>query len=508
MQIGCADAKSAVSSINASIDSRHDASMQGERVERFLDSISYDWEAWVEGVLAEMDAGAEALTPLGRRESPRPISDVDGPTPPTQPLICEEHHSSDPSPAEAQELNDAVLAGPPAPTEPSSRMRAVLASLESAKQAVADEEASSSSAAAEIASLQADLQSLRQLITSNEMAAASREKKAAKAHSPALSASSLKAAVATTLKELQPSESVVTAATEGARELPAVPSASPYYVRPEWAEEIGDYIQAGKHVLLGGSSGAGKTFPLKQICAARGLPCKLISANKNLTAEDLVAQPSIKGGTSCYTDGPLTHAMRHGYLLIFDEGDDIEDGEGLVLNDAMESRMLTIPQTGEVVIAQPGFVVGFTSNAVGDELGLYNREGFDESLLQRCRKVIAKPLTRAQEKKILLAMASPSGETITADEADVLTKWAHATRPLHFGINGHDAALSQCPSTRILAGAVEDWLGFNRETGATHRGLKSRHSDIRQALWYVYAATCTSEEIAALKACDLWIWQK
>ena len=58
MQIGCADAKSAVSSINASIDSRHDASMQGERVERFLDSISYDWEAWVEGVLAEMDAGA------------------------------------------------------------------------------------------------------------------------------------------------------------------------------------------------------------------------------------------------------------------------------------------------------------------------------------------------------------------------------------------------------------------------------------------------------------------
>tara|TARA_R110002094_G_scaffold28_1_gene88 strand:- start:136 stop:735 length:600 start_codon:yes stop_codon:yes gene_type:complete len=199
--------------------------------------------------------------------------------------------------------------------------------------------------------------------------------------------------------------------------------------------------------------------------------------------------------------------MRHGYFLLIDEGDDIQRGEGLVLNDAMESRMLTIPQTGEVVIAQPGFVVGFTSNAVGDELGLYNREGFDESLLQRCRKVIAKPLTRAQEKKILLAMASPSGETITADEADVLTKWAHATRPLHFGINGHDAALSQCPSTRILAGAVEDWLGFNRETGATHRGLKSRHSDIRQALWYVYAATCNSEEIAALKACDLWIWK-
>ena len=319
-----------------------------------------------------------------------------------------------------------------------------------------------------------------------------------------INAATLRGAVADLLKELSPEQ--VAAATIGSRELPDLAKVDAFYIKPKFHEDISDFISADKHGVIGGSSGAGKTYPLKQICAELGRPYKLISANENLDAETLVSLPHIKGGTSAYHDGALTHAMRHGYVLIVDEGDDIRRGEALIFNDALESRQITIPQTGEVVKAASGFCVWFTSNSIGDELGTYNREGFDESLRQRLLCVLAKPLSLKEEIKALLKVVSPSGDRLTEVEAETLVKWAHAARPLHFGINGNDAVLKGLPSTRTLVASAEIWLGFNRQTGGTMRPLKGRKEDVRHALWYPYAGSLTSEEVSALKSLDLWIW--
>lgn len=402
----------------------------------------------------------------------------------------------------------------PAPADPAgqpqgstSAMKAVLQSLTaSVEEAEQQEQAASAAVASQLEAMRRDVEALAKRMGSELATVEAAAKKAAAEAEGNVTAGALRGAVAETLKAMAPDEETVKAASKGARELPAVPPVDSLYERPDWHTDLALFIGADKHIVIGGSSGAGKTYPAKQICAELGRPCKVISANENLTADTLVSEPGIKGGTSFYTDGPLLHAMRHGYVLIIDEGDEIRRGEALVFNDALESRQLTNPYTGEVVTAQAGFVCVFTSNSLGDTLGIYNREGFDESLRQRLIQVIAHPLTLKQEVAILRRIEAPNGDKLTKEQATDLAKWAHAARPLHFGINGNEPVLESCPSTRVLVEAAEIWLGFNRQTGAKFRPFRDKLSDIREALWYKFASSRNDEEIAALRSVDLWIW--
>ena len=300
-------------------------------------------------------------------------------------------------------------------------------------------------------------------------------------------------------------------AAKVASELPKLYSVDPTFVKPEWFDRFKCWINAGIHVAVGGSTGAGKTFPAKQACAALGLPCKTIAMNGGIDAETLVAIPHLKGGTSTYVDGFLTHAMRHGYALILDEADSLRQEEALVLNDASESRMITVPFTGEVVEAKDGFVIIYTSNSLGDELGVYNREGFDASLLNRCRMVLAKPLSVAQEVKILTSIKCPAGHAITSEQAKHLAQWAKIARTAHFGSQGQDAVLKTNPSTRVLVNTVAEWLGFNPETNKLMPPAKDDDAfkdDIRKALHFTFASCLDEDERTALKGLDLWVWDK
>jgi hypothetical protein len=394
-----------------------------------------------------------------------------------------------------------------APAGSSAAMRAMLDGLVKGTEAA---EKAEQAQATELAELRRDMKALAKEV-GKEIGGIGKSvevmvTKAAEEQGGNVTVATVRGVVAEVMRDLAPSKAEVAEIAEGARELPAIPEMRPDYVKPDWHDEVADFISGDLNGAIGGSSGAGKTYPLKMICADLGRPCKVIAANENLDAETLVSMPNVKGGDSYYTDGPLVHAMRHGYVLIMDEGDELRRGEALVINDAIESRKITIPQTGEVVHAKAGFCIWFTSNSLGDELGLFNREGFDESLLQRLLQLIAKPLSLKEEVSILTKLEAPDGTKLSRGEATDLAKWAHAARPLHFGINGNEPVLTSCPSTRVLVQAAEVWLGFNRETGQTFRPARKRLTDIRQALWYPYAAARSTEEVAALKSCDLWVW--
>ena len=393
-----------------------------------------------------------------------------------------------------------------AATPPSGSTSAMRAMLETLAASVQEAEKEEANVHKEVAQLRSDMEALAEDLGDSLREAVANVAKVAKESDAPLNAATLRGAVAAALKELSPTENEVGDAVVGARELPDVKTPSPYYIPPSWAEDVAQFISADMNGVIGGSSGAGKTFPLVQICAALGRPCKVISASGGMTAETLVSEPQMKGGTSFYADGALLHAMRHGYVLIVDEGDSIETDEALVFNDPIESRRITNPNTGEVVEATAGFCVWFTSNSLGDNLGIYNRVGFDESLKQRLLQVVAHPMTLQEEVSILLRLESPSGDKLSEGEADLLCKWAHAARPLHFGVNGNDSVLSSLPSTRILIQAAEVYLGFNSKTGAAFKPLKGRVNDVRQSLWHTFAATCSPEDIEALKNTDLWIW--
>ena len=324
--------------------------------------------------------------------------------------------------------------------------------------------------------------------------------------------SSIKGVVAQSIKDLYDSTTDQEKAEllKKANELPNLYPIDSTFIAPDWFDRLKVWINAGVHVAIGGSTGAGKTFPAKQACASLGLPAKTIAMNGGIDAETLVAIPHLKDGTSSYVDGFLTHAMRHGYCLILDEADSLRQEEALVLNDAIESRMITVPFTGEVVKASEGFVVIFTSNSLGDELGLYNREGFDASLLNRCRMVLANPLSVEQEVAILTLIKSPSGQSISDTDARLLAQWAKIARTAHFGNQGQDPVLKTNPSTRVLVNTVAEWLGFNPETNKTMPAYKDDpafKSDIRKALKYTFASCLNDDERTCLKSLDLWAWE-
>jgi hypothetical protein len=364
----------------------------------------------------------------------------------------------------------------------------------------------------QIAKLQADLTKLAEAMAGDmasvEAKAIEAAEAAAKAGGATLAPAALKAAVSEAITALAPSPEVVENAAEGARELPPLKSVDDLFKEPsDWFDSFCGWLAAGVNMVMGGSSGAGKTYPAKQACNKLGLPWKLISGNDVLQADELLFTAGIKGGTSYYSDGPLTHAMRHGYVLIVDEGDLLSQATSMIFNDALESREITIPPTGEVVTAAAGFVVVFTSNSIGDDQGHYNREGFDASLKQRLLSVIASPLPQAEEVEILLKLKHPdTGDRLSRDEATLLAKWASVSRPLHFGLNGHESVLEEPCSTRVLVNAGCLWLGYSRETGMTHPGLKETHRDVRESLYNTYANRAGEEGRAALRAADLWIF--
>tara|TARA_Y100001938_G_C8085354_1_gene431611 strand:- start:399 stop:1952 length:1554 start_codon:yes stop_codon:yes gene_type:complete len=420
--------------------------------------------------------------------------------------VSEDNLSAAPAPV----TGPAPEATPAAPVPAAGSKAEALASLLAATLSEGEEETGSA-----IAKLQSDLTSLATRMGNDLGAVEAKAVEAAEAAAKSgggasLSPAALRAAVSETITALSPSEEVIQRVAEGARELPPVEKVDPLFQEPSgWFESFCGWLMAGVHMVMGGSSGAGKTFPVKQACNKLGLPWKLISGNDVLQADELLFTAGIKGGTSYYSDGPLTHAMRHGYVLIVDEGDLLSQATSMIFNDALESREVTIAPTGEVVKAAPGFVVVFTSNSIGDDAGHYNREGFDPSLKQRLLSVIASPLPLEEEVEILCRLCNPdTGETLSTTEATLLAKWASVARPLHFGLNGSEPVLEEPCSTRVLVNAGCLWLGYNRDTGMTFPGLKETASDVRQSLFNTFANRAGEEGRAALRAADLWIFDQ
>lgn len=402
---------------------------------------------------------------------------------------------------------DQVEAGVHKAPAPADDKAAALATLLASTLSEGDEKTSSA-----IAKLQDDLGKLATRLGNDlgavEAKAVEAAEAAAKSGGATLAPAALRAAVSEAITALAPAPEVVEKAAQGARDLPATKPVCSMFREPAgWFDLFCGWLTASVHMVMGGSSGAGKTYPVKQACNKLGLPWKLISGNDVLQADELLFTAGIKGGTSYYSDGPLTHAMRHGYVLIVDEGDLLSQATSMIFNDALESREVTIPPTGEVVKAAPGFCCVFTSNSIGDDQGHYNREGFDPSLKQRLLSVIANPLPFEQEVDILLGLSHPdTGDKLTRAEAEALANWAGVARPLHFGLDGQEAVLEEPCSTRVLVNSGALWLGFNKETGNTFPPFKDQADDVRKALFYTYANRVDEEGREALRAADLWLF--
>lgn len=116
-------------------------------------------------------------------------------------------------------------------------------------------------------------------------------------------------------------------------------------------------------LLIKGPTGCGKTRFVAHMAARLGLPLYTVACHDDLTAADLVGRHLIGDGTTFWSDGPLTRAVREGGICYLDEVVEARKDTTVVLHPlADDRRILPIDRTGEVLEAPPNFMLVISYN--------------------------------------------------------------------------------------------------------------------------------------------------
>lgn len=183
-------------------------------------------------------------------------------------------------------------------------------------------------------------------------------------------------------------------------------------------KELGDLlacIQAGRHVLLEGPVGVGKTATAKAVAAALGRGFVRVDGDGRYTESRLVGQfdpPMVlEQGykREAFVPGPLLRAMLDGSVLLLNELNRMPEGVQNVLLPSLDEGLLLVPHLGAMEAA-PGFVVIATQNpaefvATGD---------LSEALQDRFELVKLDYQSEDEERAIVHAQArcGPSAEVV------------------------------------------------------------------------------------------------
>ncbi len=119
-------------------------------------------------------------------------------------------------------------------------------------------------------------------------------------------------------------------------------------------------LAAGRHVVLEGPPGTGKSSMLRSVAHELGVGFELVEGNAELTPARLVGHfdPAIVLADGyvpdAFVDGPLVAALRSGGLLYVEELNRVPEETLNVLVTVMSERELTVPRLGRIT-AEPGF---------------------------------------------------------------------------------------------------------------------------------------------------------
>jgi magnesium chelatase subunit D len=183
-------------------------------------------------------------------------------------------------------------------------------------------------------------------------------------------------------------------------------------------------LQAGRHVVLEGPPGTGKSTLLRHIAADLGTQVVFVEGNAELTPARLIgqydpAQVLAEGYVAAsFTDGPLLQAMRAGALLYLEEFNRVPEETLNVLITVLTEGEIAVPRLG-LVKADPGFRLIAAMNPF-DAIGTAR---VSHAIADRICRVVLGYQDAAGERRITSAQTGRAGL-----EVDLAVTLARATR--------------------------------------------------------------------------------
>ncbi len=161
-------------------------------------------------------------------------------------------------------------------------------------------------------------------------------------------------------------------------------------------------VAAGRHVLLEGPVGVGKTALARAVCAALGRPMSRVDGDGRYTESKLVGlfdPPAVLARgyqPEHFVPGPLVTAMRAGGVLFVNELNRMPEGVQNVLLPALDEGRIVVPHLGDV-LAAPGFALVATQNPAE----FVATAALSEALLDRFELVRLEYQSEAEEQHIV-----------------------------------------------------------------------------------------------------------
>jgi MoxR-like ATPase len=167
---------------------------------------------------------------------------------------------------------------------------------------------------------------------------------------------------------------------------------------------IASLLSAGRHVLLEGSVGVGKTTLALEVARALGNKIVRVDGDGRFTEQKLVGsfdpKMALEKGfiESSFLPGPLYQAMNEGSILLINELNRMPEMVQNVLLPAMDEGLIQIPYLGELK-AKPGFAIVATQNP----REFVATSSLSEALLDRMEWVSIQAMSEEQEIAVVVA---------------------------------------------------------------------------------------------------------